>query len=216
MSATSDRPSNSLPALRPLSSEERRLSLSRILADAPAGDAFWVFAYGSLIWSPCFTFEEKAAATLPGYRRAFNFWSVLTRGTPEIPGLGLGLEAGGECQGIAYRLSLRTQAEDLDAIWSREMFSAVYEARWLPLRIGGETRPGLCFVTNPGHEQYIGALPRERAAEIIARARGAKGSCRDYLCEAVAALRRHGIADPLLDELLALVDGCPPAPAPSP
>jgi cation transport protein ChaC len=214
MSSVSDRPSLPLPALRPLSSEERNQSLSRTLADAPAGDAFWLFAYGSLIWSPCFTFEEKTAATLPGYRRAFNFWSVLTRGTPEHPGLGLGLEAGGECQGVAYRLSRRTQTEDLEAIWSREMFSAVYEARWLPLCIGGETRTGLCFVTNPAHEQYIGALPSERAAEIIAHARGAKGSCRDYLRDAVAALRRHGIADPLLDELLALVDGCPPAPMP--
>ena len=209
----SDRLPTPLRARPPLSAEERRLSLSRALAQAPAAGAIWIFAYGSLMWDPCFAFDAKTTATLVGYRRAFNFWTVQTRGTPESPGLGLGLEAGGQCQGVAYRLSDSRCDADLEAIWDREMFNGVYEPHWLPLQTAGGMRHALCFMTNPAHEQYAGMLAPARAAEFIARACGTKGSCRDYLAQAVEALARHGVSDPLLNELLALVDGLPPAPA---
>jgi cation transport protein ChaC len=207
-----DHPAIPLAAVRPLSDKERRESLAKALAEAPAGEPLRIFAYGSLIWSPCFDFDEAAAATLGGYRRAFNFWTVQTRGTPEMPGLGLGLEPGGSCQGILYRLSENTVGKAMEAIWAREMLSAVYEARWLPVRTSGGLRQGLCFVTDPAHEQYAGTLDSETAARIIARACGAKGTCRDYLAEAVRALERHGLADPHLDALLALVDRQAPTP----
>ena len=201
-----DHPAIPLAAIRPLSPEERRESLAKALAEAPAGEPVRLFAYGSLIWSPCFDFDEAATATLGGYRRAFNFWTIQTRGTPQTPGLGLGLEPGGHCEGILYRLSEPRLGEAMEAIWAREMLSAVYEARWLPVRTAGGMRQALCFVTNPAHEQYAGTLDSETAARIIARACGAKGTCRDYLAEAVRALARHGMADPHLDELLALVE----------
>jgi cation transport protein ChaC len=201
-----DRPAIPLATLRPLSPAERQRSLAKALAEAPAGEPLRVFAYGSLIWSPCFVFDEATTATLAGYRRAFNFWTIQTRGTPETPGLGLGLEPGGQCEGILYRISESARDEALDAIWAREMLSAVYEARWLPVCTADATHQALCFVTNPAHEQYTGPLDGDTAARIIARACGAKGTCRDYLAEAVRALARHGVNDPFLDDLLALVD----------
>lgn len=202
-----DRPAIPLTGLRPLSPDERRRSLEKALADAPAGEPLRVFAYGSLIWSPCFAFDEATTATLRGYRRAFNFWTIQTRGTPDTPGLGLGLEPGGQCEGVLYRIAESARDEAIAAIWAREMFSAVYQARWLPVHAADAPRQALCFVTNPKHEQYAGSLDRATAARIIARACGTKGRCRDYLAEAVRALAGRGVSDPFLDDLLALVDG---------
>jgi glutathione-specific gamma-glutamylcyclotransferase len=211
-SPMSEHPPPPFPPLRPLTEAERKLSLEQTLAAAPGVEPIWVFAYGSLLWDPCFAFDEASVATLPGYRRAFNIWTILTRGTPENPGLGLGLEAGGQCQGMAYRLSESSRARDLEAIWSREMYGLVYEPRWLPLQMPGGPQTALCFVTNPAHAQYAGTLTPARTAEFIARAHGAKGSSRDYLAQTVAALARHGVSDPFLNELLALVERLPPAP----
>jgi cation transport protein ChaC len=192
--------------LRPLSDDARQRSLADTLAVGPGAGPVWLFAYGSLMWSPCFGFDAQTTAMLEGYRRAFNFWSVLARGTPEAPGLGLGLESGGACRGILYRLSENSRDADLTAIWAREMFSNVYAPRWLPVTTPDGAGTALCFVTNPAHDFYTGAIDNDTAARLIARAAGTKGRCRDYLAETVATLARHGLADPDLDALLALVD----------
>lgn len=194
----------------PLTPEERTRDLARLMAEHAGGDV-WVFAYGSLIWDPCFTVDAAEIATLNGYRRAFNFWSVLTRGTPENPGLGLGLATGGRCRGLAYRIARATLAEDLDALWRREKHSDVYQSHWLSL----ETPAGPCkavgFVTNPDHAQFADGLDEAETARIIARARGDKGPCRDYLASMVAALADHGIMDEAMNALLARVDAEPAA-----
>ena len=192
--------------LRPLSDDARRQSLAVTLAAGPGSGPVWLFAYGSLMWSPCFGFDAQTTATLDGYRRTFNFWSVVARGTPETPGLGLGLEPGGACRGILYRLAEGSRAADLEAIWAREMFSDVYAPRWLPVATPDGARTALCFVTDPAHDFYTGMLEPDSAALLIARAAGTKGRCRDYLAETVATLARHGLADPDLDTLLTLVD----------
>lgn len=195
-----------VPLPVPLSPEERARDLARLMAARDDDGTVWVFAYGSLIWDPCFTFEAAETAMLDGYRRAFNFWSVMSRGTPENPGLGLGLEAGGRCQGVAYRLAAATLAEDLDALWRREMFNDVYQSHWLSLETAGGSRKAIGFVTNAGHEQFVGGLDEAQAAYIIAHARGDKGPCRDYLASMVTALAAHGISDAAMDGLLARVD----------
>ena len=61
----------------------------------PDGRDLWVFAYGSLIWDPGFEFAEARPALLRGYHRAFCLYSKRYRGTPERPGLVLGLDRGG-------------------------------------------------------------------------------------------------------------------------
>ena len=76
------------------------------LSRPPArGKDLWVFAYGSLTWDPGFPFEEARPALLRGYHRAFCLYSTHYRGTPERPGLVLGLDRGGACRGIAYRIA---------------------------------------------------------------------------------------------------------------
>lgn len=206
------RPTGS-PQLRPLpalSSQERRQSLSRTLENAPDSGPVYVFAYGSLIWDPCFASEAVEIAALDGFRRAFNFWSVLSRGTPDRPGLGLGLERGRSCHGVLFRLDGSSLDVDLEALWKREMHSAVYEPHWVPVRTPSGTRRAISFVTATDHGQYIGELTTENAARIIAGASGEKGSCRDYLASTVDALARYGIEDAGLSALLALVDAYGP------
>jgi cation transport protein ChaC len=189
----------------PLDAAARAESLRQTLADDKASEPLWLFAYGSLIWDPCFTSIEHFPATLPGYRRAFNFWSVRARGTRERPGLGLGLEAEGTCDGIAYRLAEDTRAEDLDAIWRREMFGSVYEPHWLRLTTPQGSINALSFVTKPSHPQYAGDLSPGDTARIIAHAVGENGTCRDYLEQTIRSLACHGITDPAMEALRDMV-----------
>lgn len=198
-------PIPTVPALAPLTAAERAANLHATMAQAPKPDTVWVFAYGSLIWDPCFGCAEQRPGRLAGYRRAFNFWSVLSRGTPANPGLGLGLAEGGDCDGIVYRLSAESLSADLEAIWQREMHSAVYEPRWLPIETAAGPRQAIAFVTATGHGQFAGELEPDHAAGIIARASGENGPCRDYLASTIAALADHGIDDPFLNDLLARV-----------
>lgn len=194
----------------PLTPQDRAQDLARLL-DQQQTDELWVFAYGSLIWNPCFTDDAAHTATLDGYRRAFNFWSVISRGTPDQPGLGLGLESGGRCQGVVYRIGADTLTQDLDALWQREMHSDVYQSCWLTLDTSAGPMTAIGFITNTAHKQYAGGLTDSETARIIANACGENGLCRDYLASTVAALARHGIGDDTLSTLLALVDDEKPA-----
>lgn len=196
--------------LAPLSPDALSRSMAETLAAAPAADALWLFAYGSLIWSPCFAPAETRPGVLQGYRRAFNLWTIHSRGTREKPGLALGLEPGGlepggRCGGVLFRISAETRSQDLQAIWEREMFSGVYRPCWLPVDIEGGARPALCFVTEETHPQYAGAMTPEAAAAVIADAEGVFGACRDYLFDLLRTLESHGIREPDLDALAALV-----------
>lgn len=197
-------PMNPAPPLPP---GERAALLDRIVADAPDTERIRVFAYGSLLWKPEFEPERAQPCTLTGYRRAFNFWSVVSRGSPERPGLGLGLARGGSCDGVAYELRPETRDRDLQAIWEREMYVGIYEARWVTVETGMGTWPAIAFVTDATHSHYAAEMSPDRTAEIIAGAAGENGPCRDYLASTVGALAAHGIRDTALSELLALVDG---------
>ena len=86
------------------SDEQLSHSLTAMIKARPRGAGWWVFAYGSLLWNPLFPFAESRPATLRGLHRRFCLYSVASRGTPEQPGLVLGLDRGGACTGVIYRL----------------------------------------------------------------------------------------------------------------
>ncbi len=190
----------------PLSNAARAESLRAALAAAPTRAEIWVFAYGSLIWNPCFTAADSRAVTLPTHRRAFNVWSMLARGTPDRPGLGLGLESGGTCSGVAFRLDDATLEKDLDTLWAREMHSGLYLPEWLPVASDEGSLTALCFVADTDHPQYAGALPDDDVVAVIAAAEGKFGSCREYLASTVRALETHGFTDAALQSILDRVE----------
>ncbi len=191
----------------PLSDAVRAESLRAFMAAHPNPAETWVFAYGSLIWDPCFAHVERRPATIEGYRRAFNIWTVLARGTPEIPGLGLGIEAGGDgCRGVAYRMDPAHEHDGLKVLWRREMFTGIYRPHWLTVDADGKTQHAIVFVVVADHPQYAGALGPDATAEIIARASGELGPCRDYLANTCRGLADVGIDDGDLRDLLARVD----------
>ncbi|MGE0259990.1 MAG: gamma-glutamylcyclotransferase [Alphaproteobacteria bacterium] len=165
----------------------------------------WIFAYGSLMWHPDFDFAEARPAFLYGYHRRFCLYSRDYRGTPERPGLVLGLDRGGSCHGIAYCLPPDRVGESLDRIWAREMTGRVYEMRPVTLRTtAGRVSGHACVVRRESHD-YAGRLSADEAARLLAVAVGGRGSGRDYLANTVRHLAELGIRDALLHRIAARV-----------
>ena len=196
--------------VEPLDSAALAASRETAMARRPAGPV-WVFGYGSLIWNPAFEPADRRRAVLHGYRRAFCFWTVSARGTPERPGLGLGLEAapGARCGGVALRIAGATEAADIETLWAREMYSAVYRPAWVPVFAAEapdepdpEPLTALAFVIDPAHPQYCPPLGADRQARIIAGAAGKFGPCADYLADMVAHLAEAGEPAAELEVLL--------------
>jgi cation transport protein ChaC len=171
------------------------------------GDLY-VFAYGSLIWRPGFAHSAEHPALLRGYHRRFCIWSRLYRGTPEAPGLVLGLDRGGACRGVAFRVPARDAASVLDYLQEREMprGEAVYERRTLRVILldsGREVR-AVAFVADRAHASYC-RPEADVAAAAIARGLGQMGPNREYLLNTVARLRSMGVRDAGLDRIAALL-----------
>lgn len=178
-----------------MSAEDMRRSREQVLKHLAAGDDLWLFGYGSLIWNPAFHFVERQVARLHGYHRRFCLWTHLGRGTRERPGLTLGLDHGGSCGGVAFRIAADQVEAELDVIWRREMVTNAYRPTWVKLRMGGRMAPAVAFVINHHHTRYVGSLCDEEIATVIAVAEGQLGPCRDYLYNTVAHLEALGIQD---------------------
>src|ERR1700674_1283763 len=191
---------------RALSDEALAASLAATLAKKPAGSGWWVFAYGSLLWNPLFPFADAKPALLSGLHRHFCLWSLGSRGTIKVPGLVLGLDRGGSCRGVAYRLPARCARAELGLLWRREMVVGAYKPRWLQVQLHPRhSLTALAFVVNHAHPQYAGRLAAARQAKVLATAQGVFGSSADYLERARVALVTHGIVDPYLGKLAVAV-----------
>jgi len=194
------------PNMRILSEAERRDSLLRTLAAKPRDDV-WLFGYGSLIWNPTVRFIERRVARVMGWHRAFCLATPAGRGSVDNPGLVLGLDAGGHCDGVAFRISGDLVERELAMVWKREMLAAAYIPRWLDLldQDGGRFGCGIGFTIDPDCERYDGRLQRQQVVRRLATATGALGSSADYLFQTCESLRDHGIHDEDLELLRAEV-----------
>lgn len=186
-----------------LSTTELDASVDALLAEIGPDADPWVFAYGSLVWNPIMNFAERRLATLRGYHRRFCLWSHIGRGTRECPGLVLGLDRGGCCRGVSYRLPHYLAREELRLLWRREMAIGSYLPRWIRVvdeSNGGEHR-AIAFVVNRDHPSYTGKLAQDTVVKTLSRACGQVGSSADYLMHTVESLITHGIRDAHLIEL---------------
>jgi len=155
------------------------------------------------MWRPGFEFEESRPARLYGYHRAFCIYSHVHRGTPEQPGLVFGLDAGGSCRGIAFRVAAMRAEDTRRYLFAREQVTSVYRDVMKPVDLleTGERVEALCFVVDRQHAQYAGALSFERQAELIAKGKGSSGENPEYLESMVRHLEQAGVSDQALSDL---------------
>ena len=165
-------------------------------------DDFWVFGYGSLMWRPGFPFLHVARARLFGYRRALCIYSYVHRGTPEQPGLVLGLDRGGSCTGMAYRVAGRDRDAVMDYLRARELVTNVYLERHLSVHVadGGRVE-AVCYIADRRHRQFAGSLDAGEAARRVSISRGQSGHNVDYVASAVDHLRDMQIRDHWLEDV---------------
>jgi len=194
------------PAAQPfrrLTDEERLASMQHFYnRHCRPHEDLWVFGYGSLVWRPEFDYTERRHALLRGYHRALCLWSRINRGTPEQPGLVFGLENGGSCRGMVYRIHAANVPETLDELWKREMPSGAYIPRHLTCRTPGGPIQALVFTMDKSKDGYVRDLPHHELIHIVQRAHGTYGPCAEYVVETARALKQQGIHDRRLDELL--------------
>lgn len=191
-------------ALPLLSDGALRASIDATLGAQPAAAPdVWLFAYGSLIWNPAIYFAEHQTGVVRGWHRRFCLSAPVGRGTPDRPGLVLGLDTGGECHGVAYRLCPRFGQEELLLVWRREMATRAYVPRWLEVCLAdGRRVAATAFAANKACPAYEGVLPTETVRARIATASGEWGSCADYLFRTAEALNAAGLRDPELADLV--------------
>jgi cation transport protein ChaC len=178
------------------------MQLDEFMARLPKGE-FWIFGYGSLMWSPCFSYEAKAPGRAHGYHRALCILSTRYRGTLRRPGLVMGLCRGGSCWGMAFRIDRSHVRRALGRLWAREMTRRTYHPRLVAVRLrGGRTVRALAFVADPTHSAYVDELDLQGRAKLVAQGIGARGPCVDYIQNTLDHMHQVGVRDPHLERVL--------------
>lgn len=167
-----------------------------------SGTDLWVFGYGSLMWRPGFSFVEKQLASIHGHHRALCIYSHVHRGTKEKPGLVLGLDHGGSCKGVAFRVAAANIEETLAYLREREQATSVYVESMLKARLqDGRHVSALAYTADRGHHQYAGKLSREELLRLVTQGIGISGPNPDYVSNTQAHLRELAIRDATLEWL---------------
>jgi cation transport protein ChaC len=168
----------------------------------------WVFAYGSLMWRPGFAFAEQVPARLIGEHRALCVYSFDHRGTPERPGLVLGLDRGGACRGIAFRVAARRRETTIAYLREREQTTHVYREVTRSVWLENHARQrvsALAYVVDRGHVQYAGRLTLAEQVRYVRQGHGRSGHNRDYVLSTVKSIESQGFRDPKLHQLAELL-----------
>jgi glutathione-specific gamma-glutamylcyclotransferase len=171
---------------------------------AERGD-LWIFGYGSLMWDPGFHHAESHPAVVQGYHRRFCVYSYSYRGTRTRPGLVLGLDRGGACRGIVYRVPKRHAKATLAYLWKRELDGGVYRFRKLRVRLARRTLEAYTFVVDRADPGYAAELSLEETARLICQGVGQRGPCVRYLENTVRHIEALGLSDGPLHRLAEVV-----------
>ncbi|MEI8146249.1 MAG: gamma-glutamylcyclotransferase [Alphaproteobacteria bacterium] len=164
----------------------------------------WVFGYGSLMWRPGFPFQERVTAQLIGMHRALCVYSHVHRGTPERPGLVLGLDRGGACRGVAFQVAAADREATIAYLREREQVTSVYleVMRWVTLDEPARRRiHALTYIVDRGHSQYAGRLSPDEQLHHVRQGHGRSGANPDYVKNTVGAIEELGFRDKSLHGL---------------
>ena len=195
------------PADWRLSDEVIEASRLAVLGDHRSGDDLWIYSYGSLMWDPGFHFTEVRLADAEGYQRRFTLRIELGRGSRKYPGLMLSLEQQeGCCRGLAFRIAADAVHAESAILWRREMLRGGYSPAMVPMSTPQGPITALAFVSNPAHASYVGELPLDETAAVIASGKGILGTNREYLTQLATQLEALGIEDPYVRELYRQID----------
>ena len=165
-------------------------------------DDFWVFGYGSLMWRPGFEYLEAQRGRLYGYRRALCIYSYVHRGTRENPGLVLGLDRGGSCTGMVFKVSGSDHDHVMAELRARELVTNVYLERSSPVHLSdGRRIRAVCYVADQHHEQFAGHLSADDAAQRVSVSQGRSGHNVDYVKSTVDHLQEMKIRDHWLEDV---------------
>ena len=186
----------------------REKLVQETIDNAPDKSEFRIFAYGSLIWNPAMEIDSTYRCSISGYHRSFCFWTVFGRGSEEQPGLMMGLESGGSCDGLAYSIAQDKLTTELDLLFRRELLSYVYKPTWVNASFETEPDSGtevLAFVVDPENERYCSNLDEDTLVSTLALAEGPIGRNSDYLYQLIDHLEELRYEDPELTSLAAKV-----------
>ncbi|MGH6917456.1 MAG: gamma-glutamylcyclotransferase [Geminicoccaceae bacterium] len=189
-----------------MTDEDYDLAIQGVLADGPASD-FWLFGYGSLLWKPACEVAGSRRGTVRGWHRAFCIRLARFRGTRDRPGLMMGLDRGGQCRGMVFRLPADQVQASLDKLLRREMVvkPGSHVPRWLTAETDDGPIRAVGFVVDRQSPHYAAKLSPDEVADVLATAAGHSGSGAEYLRETVTRLEALGIRDRNLWRLQALV-----------
>ncbi|MEG3617276.1 gamma-glutamylcyclotransferase [Magnetovibrio sp. PR-2] len=170
-----------------------------------SGDDLWVFAYGSLMWNPGFEHLEVVPGEVEGYHRSLCVLSTIYRGTPGNPGLVLGLDEGGSCCGLTFRVHADLIPETVKYLDEREKVTRVYTSEFVNVTLkDGREVEAYTFVVIRDHEQFAGELSYDQQACLVARGIGKNGTALEYLTNTIEHINELGLHDPDLHEVLNL------------
>lgn len=169
--------------------------------------ADWVFAYGSLIWNPEIDFEQAHVARVFGYHRNFCIQSTKYRGTPSAPGVVLGLDQGGSCIGIVYKLVSAEKEQAIERLYEREMLNQIYRPILVDVHLTANSGEkdlkkvtALTFAANRSHDGYL-ELEEEQLISRLKDCCGERGPNKDYAINTWLALQDRGVCDSRLKRI---------------
>ncbi|HZF77537.1 MAG TPA: gamma-glutamylcyclotransferase [Acetobacteraceae bacterium] len=183
-----------------------RAAMRGALGGRRGSEPFRLFAYGGLMWTPeLMPGATSQPARIRGFARAWCLHDIHMRGTPEAPGLTLGLVPTPDalCDGVLFTLPEAGLEEALWPAWRQEMLPGFYTTAWVeavPLPQGAPLR-ALTFVADASHDLWAGDLPQARKVEVLSAAVGPSGPGAEYLLRARDTLRAEGRPEPMLERL---------------
>jgi cation transport protein ChaC len=154
------------------------------------------------MWRPGFEYVEQQGALVHGWRRSLCIYSHVYRGTPERPGLVLGLDRGGACRGVAFRVAASLRTATIDYLRQRELVTAVYVEKNVLTHLADGTKvDALTYVADRNHIQYAGRLEREELLSLVMQGEGRLGANAEYVLNTDTHLRENGVRDSTLEWL---------------
>lgn len=188
---------------RVLSDEELIQERNKILPQSILKHDLYVFAYGSLLWNPTINFEQQIIGKIFGFHRSFCMLTKLGRGSYENPGLMLGLDRGGSCKGILFKLKKKNALKNIDILFKREMVTKAYVPKLLNAYLKNRKKVrAITFTVDKKHKNYYKERCYFEKIKLITKASGFLGSCLEYLKNTSESLDELNISDKEIKNLM--------------